>query len=73
MNKNKSIEVNWIRSLNDDQLEIIITGINQLRNSYVREIIETTFKIMERGDCQRCPLAPPINETCVCFFQDDGD
>lgn len=68
------IEVNSIRSINNEtQMEIIVSGLNSLRNSYIREIIETTFQIIERRDCKKCPIGNHNLLNCVCYFQEGDD
>jgi hypothetical protein len=68
--KNVGIQVNQIRELNNKQLEITISGLNSLKSSDIREIIETVFQIIKDGDCLKCPVGEPMHKRCVCFFQE---
>ncbi len=63
------IQVSQIKELNDRQIEVIISGLNSLSNDTIREIIEISFKIIQNGDCKRCPIAPPSEYKCICHFQ----
>jgi hypothetical protein len=46
----KDFEVNEIVSLNDNQLKIIVTGLNGYSNSEIRDIMYQAFVINNKPD-----------------------
>lgn len=46
----KDFEVNEIVSLNDNQLRIIVTGLNDYSNSEIRDILYESFVINNKPD-----------------------
>jgi hypothetical protein len=50
MDKQKHFEVNEITSLNENQIKIIVTGLNDYSNSEIRDIMYEAFIIKNKPE-----------------------